>query len=122
MEGMGMSDEIDNVEWLRKSSSEEWCSGALNKCADEIERLREEVERLKSEESSNDVLLEYAQAETQRLREENARLRAALKPFAALWDVEEPYRVGGLYTLRVKYEDVRAAAAAIREGGKDETL
>jgi FtsZ-binding cell division protein ZapB len=43
--------------------------------AAEITRLREEVEGLKSEESCNDVLLEYAQAENQRLREENARLR-----------------------------------------------
>ena len=74
-----MSDEMDNVEWLRKSSSDEWCGSALSKCAAKITRLREEVERLKSEESCNDVLLEYAQAENQRLREENARLREALE-------------------------------------------
>lgn len=101
-----MNEEMDDVEWLR-----EWCGSALNKCADEIERLREEIERLKSEESCNDVLLEYAQAENERLREENARLRRLFKTayaegcydctktvkkteeFEALWEGSFAYKV-----------------------------
>ena len=59
------------------------------------------------------------------LREENARLREALKPFAnelkeqkvEVPHVTEDERFIYSYTLRVKH--LRAAAAAIREGGKD---
>ena len=60
------------------------------------------------------------------LREENALLREALKPFAnelkeqkvEVPHVTEDERFIYSYTLRVKH--LRAAAAAIREGGKDE--
>ena len=94
------------------------------------------VERLKSQnelyvqkyvgtydidENKIEPLCEEAAAEITRLREENERLRKALKPFAApVKDfrhsvpdrlvVEEEFTLGQL----------RAAAAAIREGGKDE--
>jgi hypothetical protein len=54
-------------------------------------------------------------AEITRLREENARLREALKPFAYIAEHvgEEDAR------WAVPSAHLRAAAAAIREGGKD---
>ena len=56
--------------------------------------------------------------EITRLREENARLRKALKPFARMED-----RCLGRHDVDYEYvliSHIRAAAAAIREGGRDE--
>ena len=61
-----------------------------------------------------------------RLREENARLREALKPFAKCIetypDAKDDYEIGfgGVHDAdcKVFIRDFRAAAAAIREGGK----
>ena len=83
------SDKMDNVEWLQKSSSDEWCGSALNKCADEIERLREE----------------------------NARLLEALKQFAERadrWDGQPERQI-----LVMLSECRAAAAAIREGGGRD---
>ena len=63
---------------------------------------------------STDLEVEAAD-EISRLREENARLREALKPFAYIAEHvgEEDAR------WAVPSAHLRAAAAAIREGGKD---
>ena len=66
-----------------------------------------------------------AAEEILRLREENARLREVLKPFAdelKEQEVEVPHVTEDeslihSYMLRLKH--LRAAAAAIREGGKE---
>lgn len=113
---------MDIVEWLRYRIVLD-APEKLDEAADEITRLREEVERLKSEESCNDVLLEYAQAENQRLREENAQLREALKPFAekAADVAPDDGSIGGCLCapalLRSYFFN---AAAAIREEGRDD--
>ena len=67
-----------------------------------------------------------------RLREENARLREALKPFSAFADAWEKQPLYGMdntiYALHggehcggveLKLTDLRAAAAALQEGEKD---
>ena len=54
------------------------------------------------------------------LREENARLREALEPFAARLDELEKSRVAKyIFATYVEVEHLRAAAAAIREGDKN---
>lgn len=65
-------------------------------------------------------LLADAIHEIEVLREENARLREALKPFAARIDNLEksPLTKYACATL-VEIEHLRAARAAIREGGED---
>jgi len=78
-----MSDEMDNAEWLRKSSQEEWCGSALNKCADEITRLREENARLR-----RIVKIAYAEgcydiSKTEKTQEE----------FEALWRRTFSYKI-----------------------------
>jgi len=59
--------------------------------------------------------VEVLAVENERLREENARLREALKPFAYIAEHvgEEDAR------WAVPSAHLRAAAAAIREGGND---
>ena len=52
-----------------------------------------------------------------RLREENERLREALKPFAEL--AQHTGSMSDSDGVCVYVEDLRAAAAAIREGGKE---
>ena len=106
-----MPDEMDNVEWLRKSSSEEWCGSALNKCADEITILRGRVEALNAERDRLWVEKLKTQGEITHLR----------------WLVEKAYYEGWWDNFHPDMKDTSkrdwetsAAAAAIREGGKDD--
>lgn len=68
--------------------------------------------------------VEADREEIERLREENARLREVLKPFVKTleWNCTEAdpndFFIDQKGALRVS--DLRAARAAIREGGKDE--
>lgn len=60
-------------------------------------------------------------AEITRLREENERLREALKPFAARLDeLEKSPLTKYACATSVEIDHLRAARAAIREGGKDD--
>ena len=76
-------------------------------------KIQGEITRLREEESSK---LKVRTSILNALREENARLREALKPFAYIAEHvgEEDAR------WAVPSAHLRAAAAAILEGGKDE--
>ena len=84
--------------------------------------MQEGLERSKAE--------DWARDEITRLSEENARLREALGPFAKMLkgnyshqSDDIPIKAGAnQYDLVFVFTlgDLRAAAAAIREGGKDE--
>jgi hypothetical protein len=58
--------------------------------------------------------------EITRLREENKRLREALKPFAEKEYAYEGWADIARAEVWLNVRDIRAAAAAIREGGKDD--
>jgi len=53
------------------------------------------------------------QQEVIRLREENKKLREALNPFADAWEDRE------IWQSIIDIDDLRAAAAAIRESGDE---
>ena len=114
---------------------------AFELAADEITRLREENAQLKDRLVQVSGLAAVYQSENfnlrkerDALREENARLLEALKPFA---DVPENGAYGGpMVQARVYYEcetqvragktvidqnAFRAARAAVRKGGNDQT-
>ena len=79
------------------------------------------LERLRAPFALTERDAQDAIAEIERLREENARLREALKPFS---DMALYFDAGGIPSNRkvayVQLRLLRAAAAAIRDGGDDE--
>jgi len=81
--------------------------------ADVIEKLKEYAQY--AETKSERDTFEVAFQEIARLREENARLREALKPF--ILETRPENNVYGYEIVFVKPEQLSAARAAIREGG-----
>ena len=74
--------------------------------------MQEGLERSKAE--------DWARDEITRLSEENARLREALVPFAEKEYAYEGWADIARAEVWLNVRDIRAAAAAIREGRKDE--
>ena len=101
----------------------------ITTAADKITALREENARLREKVSrvrlyaTAPLKLEAMTAERDSLREENARLRETLKPFVAenIQAFEHaPDSDKCFVRCVVTFGDMRAAAAAIREGEKDD--
>ena len=87
----------------------------------EITRLRGQVEALNAERDRLWVEKLKTQVEVAILREENARLRVALKPFAERLDEIEKVKASKYAcATSVEIEHLRAAAAAIRDGENKE--
>lgn len=87
---------------------------------EEIARLRDELAaKRESVRELRDAWTRYQNALVAE-KAKTTKLREALEPFAAIWDADETYRIGGLYTLRVKYGDIRRARAVLKEKGGGE--
>ena len=85
-----------------------------------IEPVRDQAARLRGDLPAQSEIVKLAeqQAEIEHLREEITRLREVLEPFARMED-----RCLGRHDVDYEYvpiSHIRAAAAAIREGGNDE--
>ena len=121
----------DVVEWLRDrafrksgptmeavhTKQKEWI------WADDIERLRAENEKLREEtRSKGERIGGYVNMLVKR-EAEIEKLRAALKPFADI-GITEARKVGlwspkSVITMYVNYENISAAAAALKETGDE---
>ena len=122
---LGLIHERDEeIEKLRSGNNEAYVFG-LHKGKEaafidyDIDGLRAEIKVLRAELEKTKRFYIEAGLELRQLREDNKRLRDALKPFAKQYDPNKTYLVGGFYTLTVKFEDIRAAAAALKEIGDE---
>ena len=112
-----MVDILERLQSQRTSLGTLWPEPNLHEeAAEKIIQLREELAAVTERMSKLDFERTAAELERDALREENARLREALKPFAYIaehvGDEDARWAVPSAY--------LRAAAAAIREGGEDE--
>lgn len=104
-------DNLDTLNWIIKDLRAELAA----------ERAKA-VEHITEKEFLRQRLAEYVNywrnRDLKAMTAERDELREALKPFAALWDTEETYRIGGFYSLRVKYEDIKRARDALKGDGR----
>jgi hypothetical protein len=101
-----MVDILERLQSPQTSLGTLWPQPNLHEeAADEITRLREELAAVTERMSKLDFKRTAAELERDALREENARLREALKPF-----VKENYFTTEIYD---------AAAAALKETGDE---
>ena len=124
-----MVDILERLQSQRTSLGTLWPEPNLHEeAAEKIIQLREELAAVTERMSKLDFERTAAELERDALREENARLREALKPFAGILkgnyshqSDDMPIKAGAnQYDLVFVFTlgDLRAAAAAIREGGK----
>lgn len=123
-----MVDILERLQSPRTSLGTLWPQPNLHEEASEkIIQLREELAAVTERMSKLDFERTAAELERDALREENARLREALKPFAKMADeLDDEWEDDGVHWIDChQFEhvpmvgDLRAAAAAIREGGKN---
>ena len=96
-----------------KAAEEMW------KASDQAQAFRKIIERMPAQ--SAIVKLAEQQAEIDHLREENARLLKALKPFAMAAYSDADSTLNLLHAIcSLTLDDFRRARTAIREGGQDE--